>query len=101
MKELFSRRALITKGLIASIMVPALGLVANTVHAQNVPLDPGDATAKALGYVTSSTNPAQNCANCAQYKGTPGATTGGCTIFPGKDVAAAAYCKAWVVKPKS
>jgi High potential iron-sulfur protein len=98
MKQSFSRRAL-AKGLIAGAMIPALGLVARTVFAQNVSLDPNDPTAKALGYITSSTIPEKNCANCSQYKGAAGASKGGCTIFPGKDVTAAGYCTAWVKKP--
>jgi hypothetical protein len=98
MKQSFSRRTL-AKGLIAGVMVPAFGLVAPTLFAQNVALDPGDPTAKALGYVTKSTIPEKTCANCSQYTGAAGGSKGGCTIFPGKDVTAAGYCTAWVKKP--
>ena len=92
---------LVKSGMLAGAMIPAFGLLANTVAlAQTVPLDPNDATAKALGYVVASTNPAQTCANCAQYKGKAGDSTGGCGVFPGKDVTAAGYCKAWVKKPQ-
>lgn len=99
MKHSFSRRALIKNGLIAGAAVPAFGLLASTVaFAENVTLDPSDPTAKALGYVTSSAKPEQTCANCAQYKGTAGASKGTCVLFAGKDVAAAGYCTAWVKK---
>jgi hypothetical protein len=34
-----------------------------------------------------------------QYTGKAGAASGPCNIFPGKDVAAAGWCKVWVLKP--
>jgi hypothetical protein len=102
MKHSLSRRAVIKNGLMAGAVVPAFGLLANTIaFAQNVSLDPGDPAAKALAYVTKSTNPAQTCANCAQYKGSAGAAKGGCGLFPGKDVAATGYCKAWAKMPNA
>lgn len=41
--------------------------------------------------------PGQVCANCTLYQG-GGAALGGCPIFPGKQVAAAGWCSAYVRK---
>jgi len=91
-----SRRALLKQG-VTAVLLSGAGI---SMHARAadalVPLDPADPTAKALGYVTASANPQQNCANCAQYKGSATAASGPCGIFPGKQVTAAGYCKAWV-----
>ena len=79
--------------------MPALGLLAGTrAFGQGVALDPNDPTAKGLAYVVSSPNPQQKCSNCAQYTGAAGAAKGNCVIFPGKEVAAGGYCKAWLKK---
>jgi hypothetical protein len=100
MKNLISRRSLIKHGLMAGAVAPALGLLANSVaFADNAMLDPADPAAKGLGYITKSAIADQTCANCAQYKGAAGSSKGACGIFPGKDVAAGGYCKAWAKKP--
>ena len=93
-----SRRTLIKHGLIAGAMVPACGILVNRAFADNAPVDPNDPAAKALGFVVASPNPQQLCSNCLQYTGKAGDAKGGCKIFPGKDVPAGAYCKAWVKK---
>jgi hypothetical protein len=99
MKRSFSRRTLITNGFIFAAIVPTLSMVASNVDAaQSTPLDPKDPTAQALGYVTKSPNPAQICANCSQFQGGASDANGGCKIFPGKQVAAGAYCKSWAKK---
>jgi hypothetical protein len=36
-----------------------------------------------------------------QYTGKAGSAAGPCNIFAGKDVAAAGWCKVWVLKPGS
>jgi hypothetical protein len=74
-----------------------------------VPLTPNDAQAKALGYVADTAqvdakaNPAhkpdQKCSRCLQFVGNATDKTGGCNIFPGKSVAAAGWCKVFVLKP--
>jgi hypothetical protein len=61
-------------------------------------LDPSDPTAKALGYVTTSTKPDSKCGNCMQFQGKAGDTTGPCTIFPGKSVHSAGWCMSWAKK---
>jgi len=88
-----SRRALL-KGL-AGIPVVA---VAGISTAQAAMLSPSDPTAQALGYVEKSAMADKTCANCALYQG-GAAPAGACAIFPGKDVAAAGWCKSWVAKP--
>ena len=106
MQHEMSRRDLIKRALLASAFVPALGLIARQSHAADLtPLDANDPTAKALAYVADAShvdakvNPnfktGQHCANCAQYQGKPTDATAGCTIFPGRSVAAGGWCKVW------
>lgn len=88
-----SRRAIL-KGL-AAIPVVAIAGVHSKSYAAMVSAD--DPTAKALAYVAKSTVDGQTCANCNLYQGGDKAA-GPCPIFPGKDVAAAGWCKSWVAK---
>ncbi len=88
------KRRAILKGL-ASIPVLAIAGYQSTSHAAMVSAD--DPTAKALAYTAKSTTDGQTCANCNLYQG-GSAAAGPCTIFPGKDVAAAGWCKSWVAK---
>lgn len=100
MKHRFSRREILKKGLLVSAVAPMLGLLEHSpAYAENMLLDSADPAGKALGYVAASANAQQTCANCAQYKGVAGSSKGACAIFPGKDVVAAGYCKAWLKKP--
>lgn len=97
------RRILLTGGLAAA----ALALGRGAGAAEGPRLSPDDPQAKALGYVenASSVDPAQwpkfadpsgqHCANCALYQGGD-ADWGACGIFPGKQVAGAGWCNAWV-----
>jgi hypothetical protein len=72
-------------------------------------LDPGEATAKALGYVPDSTtvdaskwptHVAGNvCSGCTLYSGAPGAASGPCSLFPGKQVMATGWCSGFIKKP--
>jgi High potential iron-sulfur protein len=104
-----SRRAIIKGGLIAGTLVPAYELLANSAFAAGLPpLDPGDPTAKALGYVADSAKvddganpthkPAQKCGTCAQFLGKPSDATAGCNIFAGHSVPAGGWCKVWAPK---
>ena len=94
-----SRRTLIQGTVGAATLVPLAILFANAAAlAKNPSLDPGDATAKALGYETASAKPDEKCANCSLFQGKSGDASGGCTAFPGKDVVAGGYCKAWAKK---
>ncbi len=87
------RRAIL-KGL-ACVPVVAIAGFQSTANAAMVSAD--DPTAKALAYTDKSTTAGQTCANCSLYQGGT-AAAGPCPIFPGKDVAAAGWCKSWVAK---
>lgn len=67
-----------------------------------------DATAAALGYTLDATKvnirkypkyaQGQRCGNCQLYTGKVGEPAGACGIFPGKLVAANAWCSAYTQK---
>ena len=110
MQSKISRRAMVKSGLIAGAFFPAVGLMANSATAAALPpLDPKDPTAVALGFVNDASKvdakanptykPTQKCSNCAQYQGKAGEATAACTIFAGKSVPAAGWCKVWAQKP--
>lgn len=40
----------------------------------------------------------QSCSNCSLYQGKPGEKSGGCAVFPGKQVAAGGWCTSWMKK---
>ena len=71
-------------------------------------VDPKDAQAVALGYVTDATKAdkakyknyaaGQECATCQLYQGKAGSTAGGCPLFAGKQVSAKGWCSAWAKK---
>lgn len=71
-------------------------------------VDEKDAQAVALNYVADASKGAakkfpkyaagQQCANCALYQSKAGDAAGACPLFAGKQVAAAAWCNAWVKK---
>lgn len=98
------RQVLLTAGAIF-----ASSAVSRTVLAEPEPLSESDPTAVSLGYVedankvdtTKWTKKAgaggaqQHCANCSLYSATD-AKWGECSIFPGKVVAGAGWCNAWV-----
>ena len=80
--------------------------------AQDLPhLTEDDPMAQALRYVHDAADvdtshplaarfqPGQNCANCVQIQGESGAEWRPCALFPGKLVAAAGWCSAWVENP--
>jgi hypothetical protein len=109
MQHKISRRAMVKSGLIAGALVPAIGLVGNSVLAADslTPLDPNDPVAKSLSFTTdaskvsASANPTykagQKCGTCAQFQG-GSAATGGCNIFAGHSVPSGGWCKVWVTK---
>ena len=88
-----SRRAIL-KGLVS---IPVLAITGLPSTASAAMLSADDPTAKALGYTAKSTTAGQTCTNCSLYQGGT-AAAGACPIFPGKDVAAAGWCKSWVAK---
>ena len=105
--EKLSRRQLLQGALAGIAAVPAASMFAGSASAAT--LSETDPTAKSLGYVADAKKvnaaanpnykPGQHCANCMQYTGKAGTASGPCNIFPGKDVAAAGWCKVWVLKP--
>ena len=68
-----------------------------------------DPQAKALSYVEDATSidsakqpryqAGQACSNCALFQDSNGAEWAGCSIFPGKLVAAAGWCSVYAPKP--
>ena len=99
MNKNMTRRALVRSGLITGALIPVTGLFINRLAiAAPAALDTSDPTAKALGYVTKSAKPDQQCNNCSQYQGKSGDSQGGCTLFPGKTVASGGWCMSWVKK---
>ncbi len=109
MQHKISRRALVKGGLIAGALVPAIGLMGNTAGAAALPpLDPNDAQAKSLGFVTSGSKvnasanptfkPSQKCNNCVQWQGKASDPTAGCNIFAGHSVPADGWCKVWAAQ---
>lgn len=40
----------------------------------------------------------QSCSNCSLYQGKPGEKSGGCAVFPGKQVASTGWCTSWMKK---
>ena len=80
------------------VLAPSL-LIGGRANASDLPkLDPEDAQAKALSYTHASPKPENLCSNCRLYTGAADAEWGGCAIFPGKNVAGAGWCSAWVAK---
>jgi hypothetical protein len=99
MTKNITRRALVFRGLVVGSIIPvSQTIISSVVRAESPSLDPNDPTAKALGYITQSTKPAEKCSNCSQFQGNGGSAQGPCTIFPGKSVAAAGWCMSWVKK---
>ena len=96
MKQTITRRNFLKTGAALSL-APAALLGHNRAFASGQ-LDPENAQAVALEYTHASTVADQNCANCRLYTGDASAEWGPCSIFPGQNVAAAGWCKAWVAK---
>lgn len=100
MNTRFTRRTLVARALLVGSIAPfGNALLLHSASADVPNVDPNDPTAKALGYVTVSAKPGFACSNCMQYHGNAGSRVGPCTIFPGKQVAAAGWCVSWGKKP--
>ena len=91
-----NRRRFLTSASVA-VISPGFLLSGQSAAADMPRVDPEDAQAKALSYVHASPKADANCANCRLYTGDAG-DWGPCAIFPGKHVAAAGWCSAWVEK---
>jgi hypothetical protein len=88
-------RRTILKGLVS---IPVIAVTGFHTTAQAAMVSVDDPTAKALGYMEVSATEGSSCSNCALFSGGT-AATGPCAIFPGKEVAAAGWCKSWAKKP--
>ena len=72
-------------------------------------LDPNDAYAKAMGFVTNTADadsakfpkhsPDQQCAKCQLFQGADGAEKGPCSFFGGRQVPSTGWCRNF--KPKN
>jgi len=95
------RRAFMLRAVATSL----LGVVHTEAFAN---IDESDALAIALGYkgdtarVDSAKYPnhtlSQQCGNCKQFQGAAADSSGGCTLFGGKQVAAKGWCSSWAKK---
>jgi hypothetical protein len=83
-----------------------LAAVARSAGAAGLPhLDEGGPSAKALAYVHDATTvsaqtrggESRACSSCRFYT-SPADAWGPCALLPGKAVAAAGWCKAWVAR---
>ncbi len=93
----FTRREFIGSTAVAFVAGPSLLIATVPALAGDTPaVDPDDSQAKALSYVHVSPKADANCANCRLYTGSADAEWGPCAIFPGKQVAGAGWCSAWV-----
>ena len=90
------------------LIAASAGTVGLSLRAQAQALvDEKDPQAVALGYVADATKvnkakykqyaAGQVCSNCALYQG-GAAASGGCALFPGKQVAGAGWCSAYAKK---
>ena len=90
-------------------IIPLAGIaLVGAEFASAADLDPKDAQAAALGYVTDATKAdkakfpkyaaGQDCATCQLYQGKAGDASGLCPLFAGKTVAAKGWCSAYVKK---
>ena len=95
------RRGLLRQlGLILSLPALALSEARPARSAQPAALSESDPSAQAQQYVTDASrakgaDPGSNCGNCSLYGATSDATQGTCTLFAGKLVKAAGWCRAW------
>jgi len=95
-----TRRKLLGLSATTIIAGPILALTSRAVFATDAnKVDPESAQAKALSYTHKSPKTESNCANCLLYSSGADAPWGPCGIFPGKQVAGAGWCSAWVKRP--
>ena len=108
MDKKFPRRTLL-KGALAGLAAIPVVAVVTRADAAAAKVDPNDAQAKSLGYVTDTSKvdakanpmhkPEQKCSGCVQFQGKAGDAAAPCTIFAGKLVEGNGWCKVWAKKP--
>ncbi len=98
-----TRRTFLKSSAAGAASIPLANLLAREAWATEVKITEDDPMAVALGYVHDATtadrgdNPTADCTNCFQYTASAD-DWGTCTLFPGKLVAGAGWCKVWVAK---
>lgn len=101
------RRRFLINAVLAAAALPVAGrLLVQPAQAQGKPKLPLDnAQAKALNYVETTeglSHPSYKegslCNNCQFWQAGPEDEWGGCTLFPGHDVAGKGWCSAWAKK---
>jgi hypothetical protein len=97
MKQYITRRKFIKAMALAGVL-PSITIGSVKAFASSPQLDPENAQAKALQYVHQSPIAEKICGNCRLYTGDAIKEWGPGAIFPGKDVANAGWCSAWVTK---
>ena len=86
---------------------PAMPTPATSSQSGGMPMaDPASSQAQMLGYVENAANAdkvkyknfvaGSHCGNCGLYQGKATDQAAGCPLFPGKLVANAGWCSAWV-----
>lgn len=95
------RRTLLRRLALGLSLAPGAAMLAQQARSADLPLlSESDPAAKAVQYVADASRAkgavsGAQCLNCSIYSAADGATTGKCTIFPGKLVEAAGWCKSW------
>lgn len=101
------RRRFLVNAVLATAALPFAGrLLSNPAHAADLPKLPLDnPQAKALSYVETteglthaSFKAGSLCRNCQFWQAGPEDEWGGCTLFPGHNVAGKGWCSAWAKK---
>jgi len=97
------QRRILLKALLAT---PCIGVAASRAADPLPELSPDDPQAKSLGYVvnaaglTAAKEPAfhagSTCANCSLFQSYSASDAWApCSVFPGKRVSAAGWCRSW------
>jgi hypothetical protein len=94
-----TRRALLQRFALGFSCAP-LAWASRAQSADPPLLSESDPAARAQDYVADASRAKQaeagsNCANCSIYSAKSGATEGACSLFPGKWVKAAGWCRGW------
>lgn len=105
-KGQINRRQFIKLSAGSAVVVPFFVSLPASAGAHLPRVEEDDAQAMALGYKHDSAEvdqakhakhtPEQICSGCTLYQGKDGDEWGPCAIFPGKEVAAAGWCSAFV-----
>jgi hypothetical protein len=95
------RRQVLRKLAIGLSLAPLVAIDTPGARAADMPLlSEQDPAARTEHYVEDASRAKEAtagamCSNCSVYGGADGAAQGTCSIFPGKLVKAAGWCKSW------